>query len=179
MIRNNIIATVAAWAALSATAAHAQSVTKDAAKPCVSPAEAEALVTVMLPGALRGLHTVCDMKVPADAYLITAGPALASRFEGAAHAAEPVAAKVVGRMAGLHNAMPTTAVAGYLSPLIEAMVVDSKDKLNASACGKASRTLQLLDPLPVQNVTALVELLMELGLSRENDSPFTICEAQA
>lgn len=181
MIRKGFLAGAAAWMALTGMAAQAQSVTKDRAQPCISPAEAEALISVMLPGALRGLHGVCDSKLPENAYLRTNAAALAGRYQAAAHDAGPVGAQAFARISGLPASLPPSALDGMVSPIVETMITAEKDKLTPATCGKVSRALQLFDPLPMSNLISLTEMIMEVGVDhparQRGNVPFTICKA--
>ncbi|PXA88935.1 hypothetical protein DMC47_29465 [Nostoc sp. 3335mG] len=181
MIRKNMLAAVAAWAAIAATGAHAQTSVKNATeKPCVTEQEAGAFVVLMLPGMVRGVTRMCTKMLPKDAYLLTSGKALAARFEAAAEKSKPLADRAIARMSGAGDDEVIAGGASALAPMGELMLASAGKKLDVAGCGKINRALQLIDPLPAENLSELIAMLIDLGLSsdkgKDKDAPFAICK---
>ncbi len=179
MMRRGMIATVAAWAAFSGLAADAQARAARTAAICLTSEEAEAAALMMLPGALKGLHSVCDSKLPADAYLRTTGSTLGQRFTDAAKGTEAAAGRAVARMMGMKTGSAPESMRGFFEPMSEMLVTGAADKLTPQFCARIDRALALLDPLPPRNFSGLVEMLIEVGAAQEKDPPFTICTGTA
>lgn len=176
MIRQGFIAATAAWLAIAATAAQAQTTVKANTAPCLTPDEAEAAMLMMAPGALRGAIKVCTPKLAANAYLRVSGTALVARYEAAAAAAEPLAGRVMSKMMGGSGEGAPKGAAAMLSPMGEMMVTAMGEKLTAPQCGMIDQGLSLLDPLPPHNLTALIVMAAQAGAEKDaGKSPFTIC----
>ncbi|MEN3747772.1 hypothetical protein TPR58_11385 [Sphingomonas sp. HF-S3] len=177
MIRKNMLTAVAAWAAIAATGAHAQSITKSAAhQPCLSDEQAGAVVMVMAPGAFRGLNRICSKLLPSNAYMLTSGKALTAKFDVLAERSGDLADRAMARMVDADDDDIVPGASASLRPMGEMLIASEAKKMTPETCGKVDRALKLLDPLPPENLVGLVVLLMELGMAAEKDPPFTICK---
>jgi hypothetical protein len=98
MKKNRAFFVAAASLALSANLAHAA---QNAEAACMTEAEVEAILLLVLPDIVRGIGETCKPVLPANAYLTTRGEALAVRFEGEAEATKAAATTGVGKMMGI------------------------------------------------------------------------------
>lgn len=149
------------------------------AKRCVEPAEAQALLTFMLPGAFDALSDQCRSALPADAVLSRSGKALAERYRPEADAAWPMARQAFGKMAdaGVLKILDDATLKKLVSAGIAGELprqVKSKD------CGTVDRFVAALEPLPAKNVAMLLGALIEVGSRADTQgrrsSPFQICK---
>ncbi len=165
------IATFAAIAALiSTTAAKAA----DAAQ-CVPPEKAEALVTYLLPAAVKAVQSKCSLNLAADAPLMQIDSAQYQKYVSAADAAWPEAKSVIGVIAG--ERLPEGVDVDTLRPFIEAMVPALLgNEIKAKDCGTIDRVYGLLEPLPTSNLSSLAVMLAMLGSKDDKDSKFNICQ---
>ncbi|NML05261.1 hypothetical protein [Sphingomonas sp. G-3-2-10] len=178
MIRKGIVAAAAGWMAMTGMAAEAQSVAKRGAKPpCVSKQEASALVMLMLPGVIRGANQLCGTLLPKEAYLLNGGRTLGARFEQAAARSGPDADRAMARMMGIKDGKGVPGAAASMAPMGEMMIMSLQPKVDAQICTDIDQALLLLDPLPAENLTGLVVMLMEIGMKEDKNPPFTICPA--
>lgn len=182
MRRKGFFMTVAAWAALMATGAHAQSSAqghRDDPPVCLTTEEAEAVFTPMIPGVVRGVRNICGPTLPRTSYLHTKGDQLAARFTAAAAEPNPAAGRGLAKMGGIEG---LDMLAGLMVPamtaMAEQMVAEQGKALKPADCARIDRALELLDPLPAGNVVALTVMLMEVGVKEDKNAPFTICAAE-
>jgi hypothetical protein len=171
-------AAVAAWAALGATAAMAAQDGAAKAPPCVTKAEADAILTLIAPGAIRGLAKACAPSLPATAYMKQRGDALAQRFVALSATARPQAIAAAVRLGGDKAKEMTEGpmLDLFVGTMVEAAI--SEAKLTAQDCTAADGIVALLDPLPPANLTGLLVELAEIGLRHDKGKvPFRICPA--
>jgi hypothetical protein len=171
-MRASSIARIFGWAlSLSLpTLASAQ-----AAPPCLTPEEAQGLMTYALPSVVLGLRKQCLASLPATAPLIQAGPLMAARYQPDADAAWPVAQVAIDKLVGMK-------LAGLAGPqatkgLIERVVGEGlTHQIKSADCSLIDRMVDTVQPLPTRNMAVLVTSIMEL-MSHKQDKPgpFNIC----
>lgn len=149
------------------------------AKPCIEPAEAQALLTFMLPGAFDALTDQCRSTLPADSVLTRSGKALAERYRPEADAAWPTAKQAFGKMSDA--AMLKLLDDATLKKLVSAGIAGELPKqVKAKDCGTVDRFVAALEPLPAKNVAMLLGALIEVGSRVDSQgnrsSPFKICK---
>lgn len=166
-IKRRIGLAAALWAALGAT-------TAQAAVPCLSEPEAEALMITLLPDVIDAAGTACAASLPPDATLRGGLPALAGRYRAEAPAAWPQARAALGKVMGeqMKGVDPE-----LMRPLIGAMMAPMLAKeIKPADCPKIDRVVSLLSPLPARNTAGIVVLLFTLGTQGKPDrAPFRIC----
>ena len=163
----------AAWLALSATSAHAAADTAQK-KPCLMPAEAQALITTLTPPMVRRFAAVCSGALPASAYLRANAEGLAKRYETAAVAAKPAAASAFGKISGAGEKITPENFDAFSSMLVEELV--SKG-IKPDVCVKVDRVAALLDPLPPANLTGFVVAILEFSSEDSKKGPdLDICK---
>jgi len=167
--------------ALSAMAATmpASAIAQAAEKPCIEPAEAQALLTFMLPGAFEALSDQCRTALPADSVLSRSGKVLAARYRPEADAAWPVARQAFGKMsdASIMKLLDDAT----LKKLVSAGIAGELPKqVKTKDCGTVDRFVAALEPLPAKNVAMLLGALIEVGARADvqgnKSSPFNICK---
>jgi len=172
MIRKGIYATAAAWAALTGTVAQAQDVRPKSAAGCITAREAEGLMLVVAPAAIREVARFCQSELPGNAYLRSAD-ALIAKYEGASKDAQPGAMEAVAKLGG---GKVDSSTAGMLMPMMTQMVGSMLAKeLKAKDCPTYDRILKLMDPLPAENSASLLILVVQLSQEGKKDPEFPVC----
>lgn len=135
---------------------------EQAQRPCLTEAQVEDLALFALPPLLEAAATACAPALPADAYLLNGGRALA----------RTLAAESSGRWAGASATLSTMSKDKFPEGLSEAtargLVHDLalgglKSKEAQAHCARINRVADLLSPLPPRNLAGLVVLGIELG----------------
>ena len=165
-------ATTTAALALLATASHAAQTVKQ--NPCLTAQEANALFMSVAPSMLRSLSATCAESLPAGAYLRVKGAALAERY------AAPAAASKAAAIAAFNKISDGAAVDEAMFDLVTGSMIGeiAAGQIKPADCDKASRVAELLDPLPPENLTGLIVLIMEFsGSDEKKGPPFLICKA--
>ena len=181
MERIDVLRAIAIVAALLATApAHsgkAATQSKDTDKGCMTRPQMEGLITYALPTLIETIAKVCGGSLAPDAFLRTSSGTLAQRYRADSARHWPMARAAVVALAGqdlsvlgeeTEKAMVTSMVgigiAGAIKP---------KD------CGDVNQALELLSPLPAQNLGRLTAMLVILGSKddRPGENAFAICPA--
>jgi hypothetical protein len=164
---------------LMITAFPVTAVAQSAAATCLTPEEAEGLVTYALPATVRALSSHCAKSLPATAPLVQAGSVTAARYQVDADKAWPVASSAFDKVSGL----PVAKVMGEkaLKPLIEKTIAGNVvQNLQAKDCVVADRFINILQPLPTRNMAMLITAVAETGgLAKRAKLPITLCSAVA
>ncbi|WP_126174873.1 hypothetical protein [Tsuneonella rigui] len=134
----------------------------------MSPAAVQAAVRYSLPHLLSGVRASCGPKLSANGYLATQGDALLARFSQGSEAAWPAAktalmqlgAKEEKGMGAMLGQMPDSALKPFVDATISTMVAT---KLKPENCGDVERGLELLAPLPPENIAGLVGFVIEMA----------------
>ena len=168
MIRK-LAAATCLLAASTTAAAQTQS------RPCITPAENEAVVAYIMPDLIGALETRCARALPADAFLGTRSASLKRKLEPQAQKAWPQAKKSVQRFAGL--GMPIdgpfeSVTKAALGPAAATLIAQGFD---GEQCRIADRLLAELAPLPPENLARVMALFLELGSAQNDKVPFRVC----
>lgn len=174
-----LMAAAAAAFALPATA------TAQTAKQCLTPKEAQGLVSFALPDIITSVSNKCAPSIGPDGYLTRSGKDLADRYRVAAAPSWPAAKtalrKFVGPEVEFLDNMPDEALKGFFGAGVSTAIV--KD-IKPEQCGDIDRVLKLLAPLPAENMSQLVGILLEIGsrpkaqaAAAKAKAPFSICPA--
>lgn len=171
-----------AMVALGVVALPTVAVAQAAAKPCITPAEAQALVAFLLPDALSSISDQCRPALPADAVLTRSGKLLAQRYRPDSDAAWPLAKQAFGRMSDA--AIVKLLDDATLKKLVAAGIgAELAKKFKTNDCGTVDRFVTALEPLPPKNMALLLGALIEVGARASSqsgkDAPFNICPAPA
>lgn len=133
----------------------------------LSPQEAQAAVRYALPHLLSGVRATCAPSLPAAGFLATQGNALQARFAQGSEAAWPAARQALmqlGReekadMAKMFGQMPDSALKPFVDAMISSMVAS---ELKPAQCPDIERGLELLAPLPPENIAGLAGFIFEM-----------------
>lgn len=154
------------------TAATAQSA------KCLTPPEAQGLITYALPSAIRAISGQCAKTLPATASLIQTGPLIAARYQPDADRAWPLARNAFDKMSGI-KLTETLGEAGAKGLLETAFSTGLADNVKPKDCPVIDRILAALEPLPAKNMSMLLLAAIELGGKGDKKPPLSICAASA
>jgi hypothetical protein len=153
---------------------------------CVTPAEMRAGLVFIMPTLIEGVKAKCKSSLPDTAYLMSSGTELPTRYgkgEVQDTAALTALLKKVdneGKMEGL----PLEA----LTPMIAAMATSAVTKdIKSETCPMIDKVFALLDPMPRENMYALIELFVgtmaksdaKKRVAKGKPAGFTLCEVSA
>jgi hypothetical protein len=163
-----LIAPALAIAALaSATAAQAQQ------NACIPPADMTDAIVYAMPLAYDAAQTACANRFAADGFMAREGDAWVAAYRDGQNKAWPGALRVLktfmaddaatkGKgddMSAIITALPEDA----LRPFVDAMVGQMIAKeIKPDSCGTIERAVELLSPLPGENIGGLVAFVLEL-----------------
>lgn len=173
------------FAAALAALAVPGAATAQAAKQCLTPKEAQSLISFALPDIITSVGAKCAPSLGPDGYLTRSGKDLSDRYRAAAAPGWPSAKqalrKFIGNDVEFLGAMPDEALKGFFGAGVSTAIV--KD-VKPEQCGDIDRVLKLLSPLPAENMSQLVGILLEIGArpkaqaaAAKMKAPFTICPA--
>jgi hypothetical protein len=133
-----------------------------AAPPCLTQAQVEDMALFALPPLLEAAATACAPALPADAYLVNEGRALARTVASESSARWARASSTLSTMAGdkFPAGLSETTARGLLHDLAAAGLAA---KGGQAQCGRINRAADLLSPLPPQNLAGLVVLAVEIA----------------
>jgi len=166
--------------ALVALALPAQASAAAVEQSCVTPAEGQALITSFLPDLIRTATNTCRTSLPADAFLVRSGSALADRYKTVADQAwkttRPVLGKLVGKDMSVFSRLDDETVRKvFASGVAEKM----EGTIKAKDCATVSGVLEALEPLPPANMSKLIAVIFE-GMGRDKkqgSGGFQVCPA--
>lgn len=167
------------WVFVTAIVALPSQAVAQSAKSCLTPPEAEALVTYALPSAVRAVTTKCTSVLSATTALIQAGPVIAARYQVEADKAWPVARVAFDKMSGFDftKSLGEPAARGLIDAVLGAGLAE---KVKPADCPKVDRLVDILQPLPTRNMAMLIATLMEFGAAdKQKRPPFKMCSAAA
>ena len=146
-----------------------------AAPPCLPrQALADAFV-VMSPYVVRAARENCTAHLPADAFLINRGEALATRLQGEGAGLEGSAFVALDAFSEgkIPKIKEKAAMIKVMGGMIETML---EGKLSPQACAEASRMLEALSPLPGRNLGLAMASLMALSKVGADGKGPRVCE---
>lgn len=166
-------ATLAALSAISG-----QATAQIGQQKCLTPTEAEAVTTYLLPDLVRTLAKRCAVALPPTASLIQSGTIVAARYQVEADAAWPAARSGFDKLTGL----PISTMLGErgLKPLLGPFLeTGATTNIKSDDCAKADRLVDILQPLPARNMAMLIVTLSEFGSAKTARWPVKICPNSA
>lgn len=174
---------LAALAALaSAQAAQAQQ------QACVAAGDLADAVTYAMPLAYDAVRTTCTNRLARGGFIATRGDAYMDQFRSRQNSAWPGAFRVLKSfMAGedkgdgaaggtditrLVAGMPESTIRPFVDGLIGQMIAE---EIKPADCGKIERGLEVVSPMPAENVGPLVGFLFEVSGMKNPE----VCSAAA
>lgn len=133
----------------------------------VSPQAMQAAVRYALPQLVAGIRATCVSELAASGFLARNGTELEQRYAAGADAAWPAARAALlelgkddkSGMAPMLSKMPDSALKPFVDATISSMVAT---KVKPAQCGDVERAIELLAPLPPENVAGLVGFIFEM-----------------
>jgi len=170
-MRRRIALPAAAALILGASAAVSQTITANVSLPCLTPPEAEAMVSAIIPEMIENVGQICASALPPNALLRQNSGVFIDRYRAEADAAWPRAQGFVNRIAGtdasglLGNAFARPLIATLIAPTLT-------KRLQPGDCAAVERIVSLAQPLPPRNAAGLFVAIIQLvDAKREGGKP--------
>lgn len=150
-----------------------------AQEPELDPAAVAAATRFSLPLVFDGYLRRCSSVLEEDGYSLSNAPRLREKFADGAELAWPEARELMLKLAEeeqegtsevldlLDDATLQTLVTGIVGTLAE-------NEIRLQDCDSIERGLEILDPLPADNLGALVGFIVELGIAMEKEEEAAI-----
>ncbi|MEM7664451.1 MAG: hypothetical protein AAF250_01215 [Pseudomonadota bacterium] len=142
-----------------------------AQEACVAPADLNDTVIYAMPLAYDAAQTACDSEFLPDGFISTDGEAFIDGFRLKQDDAWPGAFRLLKvfmntkgsdttapEIGGLISSLPEESLRPFIDGIITQMIIP---KIKPDTCGKIEEALELLAPLPVENVSGLVTFIAE------------------
>lgn len=166
-----MIAPVIALVALgSAQAAQAQQ------QACVAAADLSDAVVYAMPLAFDAARTICTNRLSKSGFMASKGDAYIAPFRTAQNKAWPGAFRVIksfmasnaqgeegagsAEISGMIATMPESALRPFVDAFVGQMIAE---EIKPASCGKIERGLELVSPLPTENMGALVAFMLDIA----------------
>lgn len=150
-------------------------------RPCLTPPEAKALATFVLPGLVEGLANRCERTLPRDSFLRRPETqVLAQRLRRDAAPSWPAARLAIEKLNG--SRLPSFLGDRFLMNAAEAAASDLVLRdFDRKDCGAVDGLVAGLAPLPSANFADVISALISLGGddAARADAPLRICLAPA
>lgn len=148
-------------------------------RPCLTPSEAKALATFVLPGLVDGLARRCRGTLASSAYLRQpAAEVLARRLRRDAAPSWPAARAAIEKLNG--SRLPTLFGDRFIMGIAESTASDLVlQRFDRADCGSIDDLVSGLAPLPSPNFSNVIAALIALGGDQAAgaDAPLRICPA--
>jgi hypothetical protein len=147
-------------------------------RPQLNEAEINAVALYSMPHAFRALQSRCAPQLPADAYIRAQGDALGTRLDRASRGRFPAARAALTRLATSDNPQMATLLAQLpaenVEPLARELIAGKvQSGVKLEDCARYNRVLELLDPLPPENLASLMGVIVLEAQARGNPSATT------
>jgi len=169
MSKHVVAPALAVLALATATTAQAQQ------QACVAPADLGDTVIYAMPIAYDAVSTACARQLKADGFIARGGDAFIDGFRARQDAAWPGAFRLLKTFMAMDSAgkggaeaditamiaaLPEESLRPFVDGLVGQMIAE---EIKPDNCGKIERGLELLSPLPTDNVADLVAFVVELA----------------
>ena len=168
---HRMIAPLLALAAMaSAQTAQAQQ------QACVAPADLSDAVVYAMPIAFDAALTTCANRLTSSGFMATRGDAYIAQFRAGQDKAWPGAFRMIKTFMAEQNKagddasdadigammanMPESALRPFLDALVGQMIAE---QIKPDSCAKIERGLELISPLPTDNVGGMVAFIIEVS----------------
>jgi hypothetical protein len=143
---------------------------------CVAPEDLADAVVYAMPIAYDAASTACANRLSADGFMKTRGDAYIATFRDGQATAWPGAFRFLKTfmnkkegdggmdMGAMLGAMPEDALRPFVDAFVGQMIAG---EIKGDACGKIERGLELLSPLPSENIGGLVAFMLQLTDSKD------------
>jgi len=141
----------------------------------LDPVKVEAAARYALPFAFEGYVSRCSTALSSDGYIAVNSPRLSEKFSDGAGNSWPEAKELMmelareeaGEMSSIFDMLDDESLRPFVDGMIEGLVAQ---EMKVEDCGTVERALEILDPLPADNVAALAGFLVEMGLNEDDGS---------
>lgn len=132
------------------------------------PAAVASAARYAMPHVVSGIRTSCAPSLAPDGYLMANGDELVAKFADGSEAAWPGAKALLLEMASDDGEnegaqfiaqLPDESLKPFVDGILTTMVVNEIDE---GQCADIERGLELLDPLPAENVSGLIGFILEM-----------------
>jgi len=156
-----------------------QGIAVHAQPACAAPRDLDDAVIYAMPLAFDATRAACTAVLPRNGFLATEGERLASRFRRQQDTAWPGALRVLRLIVDQRGPDPAAGDIDFgevmatvppetLRPLADALFRQMVVKeIGREDCGKIERGLELLSPLPIENIAGLMTFLVDLAETGE------------
>ncbi|TMM49934.1 hypothetical protein [Qipengyuania marisflavi] len=144
------------------------------AREQIDPAAMSAAIRYALPHLLTAVRSTCAARLAPDGYLATNGDALHARFTQGADAAWPQAKLVIAQFGAKEDGgamqMMQSLPDESLKPFVDGMItMKVAGEIKPAQCSDIERGLELMAPLPPENIAALTGFILEM-VSKRSDT---------
>jgi len=173
MITRRIASALAPALALAALAAAQTAQAQQ--QTCVAPADLSNAAVYAMPIAFDAVRTACANRLAPGGFMATGGEAFITQFRSNQDQTWPGALRLLKTFMNSENAsqgaaemdmgamlssLPEDALRPFVDALVGQMIAE---QIKGDSCGKIERGLELLSPLPVENVGGLIAFLAEVS----------------
>lgn len=144
---------------------------------CMTRPQMEALITYALPSLITGIAKTCAGSLAPTAFLRTSSGALAERYRADSARHWPMARAAMTAMTGQDlSALGEDTEKAMVSSLVGIGIAGA---IKPKDCGDVNEAIEILSPLPAQNLGRLTAMLAILGSKddKPGESAFAICPA--
>lgn len=125
--------------------------------------EMATVARIAMPAAFRSLQVKCSPVLSASAYMFASGESLHRKLTTASQSAAPGASRILASVAARSNPAMSEILAGMpaetLLPFVNEMVAGMLTReIEPDQCATIDRVLELIEPLPAENVADLLAL---------------------
>jgi hypothetical protein len=136
--------------------------------------EIEGAVRFGLPALFNGFRATCSAQLAPDGYVALNADRLLAKFAEGADAHWPAAKAALSTLGddqGMDSAMlaemPDDALKPFVTALLQQMVVA---EIKPTQCVDVERGLELVDPLPADNIASLIGFMVEMAERDESNT---------
>ena len=155
---------------MAAMLPHQVALAQSDAKACVEQADLADAVVYAMPLLTQAMRNKCSDSLSSSGFMAREGDAFVAPYAARQDAAWPGALRMLSQFAGnekegadmmqMFSALPAETVRPLFDAIIEQKVAE---EIKVADCGKIERGVELLAPLPPENVSGLVTFLMDLA----------------
>lgn len=145
-------------------------------KKCIPPVQAEALITYMLPKAVKAAQSKCGLALPSRSALMQEQSERLIEYQKASEKAWPNAKAAVSAIAG--DKFPGELDDELIKPLADAIFIGLiTEEIKPKDCGLIDKIYGDLAPMPSSNIASLTVTIIQAATKDEKKSNLPICKA--
>lgn len=155
---------------VAAVVPHQVALAQSDAQACIEQADLADAVVYAMPILTQAMRSKCSDTLSPNGFMALQGDAFVAPYAERKDAAWPGALRMLSQFAGnekegadmmqMFSALPAETVRPLFDAIIEQKVAE---EIKVDDCGKIERGVELLSPLPPENVSGLVTFLMDLA----------------